>query len=102
MTVSSENTLVNIRFVCRQQKLKEEREAKRSQLDERHTYVLQIVADSLGLERSEVEDAILEGSQVRQLIISIYFFFKSPSQKTNVCDPVTVSEVLKLVWLARR
>lgn len=47
-----------------QQKLKEERDAKRAQLDERHNYILQTVADSLGLERSETEDAILEGNQV--------------------------------------
>lgn len=47
-----------------QQKLKEEREAKRQHLDERHIYILQTVADGLGLELSEVEDAILEGTQV--------------------------------------
>ena len=47
-----------------QQKLKEEREAKRSQLDERHNYILNTVADCLNLEHSEVEDAILEGTQV--------------------------------------
>jgi len=47
-----------------QQKLKEEREAKRQHLDDRHIYILQTVADSLGLELSEVEDAVLEGTQV--------------------------------------
>ena len=47
-----------------QQKLKEEREAKRNKLDDRHAYLLQTVADSLGMEKSEVEDAILEGNQV--------------------------------------
>lgn len=47
-----------------QQKLKEEREAKRAQLDGRHDYVLSIVASCVGLEKAEVEDAILEGSQV--------------------------------------
>ena len=50
--------------LCAQQKLKEEREAKRAQLDDRHGYLLVTVADSLGLDKSEVEDAILEGNQV--------------------------------------
>lgn len=46
------------------QKLKEEREAKRAQLDGRHDYILSIVASCLGLEKADVEDAILEGNQV--------------------------------------
>lgn len=46
------------------QKLKEEREAKRAQLDGRHDYILSIVASCLGLEKSDVEDATLEGKQV--------------------------------------
>ncbi|XP_074644897.1 dynein axonemal heavy chain 5-like [Tubulanus polymorphus] len=49
------------------QKLKEEREAKRAQLEHTHNYVLQTVADSLGIERSEVEDAILEGTQIETM-----------------------------------
>ena len=57
--------------LCWQQKLKEEREAKRSQLDERHNYILQTVADSLGLEYSEVEDAILEGTQVTSVLAPV-------------------------------
>ena len=50
---------------CRQQRLKEEKELKRGKLDSRHNHVLTIVADSLDLERPEVDDAILEGNQVR-------------------------------------
>ncbi|XP_049585235.1 dynein axonemal heavy chain 5 [Syngnathus scovelli] len=50
-----------------QQKLKEEREAKRAQLDGRHDYVLSIVASCLGLEKADVEDAILEGDQLDRM-----------------------------------
>ncbi|XP_076826555.1 dynein axonemal heavy chain 5 isoform X2 [Brachyhypopomus gauderio] len=50
-----------------QQKLKEEREAKRAQLDGRHDYVLSIVAACAGLEKVEVEDAVLEGAQVERM-----------------------------------
>ncbi|XP_029359358.1 dynein heavy chain 5, axonemal isoform X2 [Echeneis naucrates] len=50
-----------------QQKLKEEREAKRAQLDGRHDYILSIVASCLGLEKADVEDAILEGSQIDRM-----------------------------------
>ncbi|XP_067093621.1 dynein axonemal heavy chain 5 [Osmerus mordax] len=49
------------------QKLKEEREAKRAQLDGRHDYVLSIVASCLGVEKAEVEDAILEGAQIERM-----------------------------------
>jgi len=49
-----------------QERVGENREQKRSQLDERHDYILTIVADHLGLELSHVEDAVLEGSQVKQ------------------------------------
>ncbi|XP_040900389.1 dynein heavy chain 5, axonemal isoform X3 [Toxotes jaculatrix] len=50
-----------------QQKLKEEREAKRAQLDGRHDYILSIVASCLGLEKAEVEDAVLEGNQIDRM-----------------------------------
>uniref|UniRef100_A0A8C8C8Z2 Dynein, axonemal, heavy chain 5 n=1 Tax=Oncorhynchus tshawytscha TaxID=74940 RepID=A0A8C8C8Z2_ONCTS len=49
------------------QKLKEERETKRAQLDGRHDYVLSIVASCLGLEKADVEDAILEGTQIERM-----------------------------------
>ena len=47
-----------------QQRVREDREQKRAQLDERHEYIFTIVAEHLGLELAHVEDAILEGSQV--------------------------------------
>ncbi|XP_061445342.1 dynein axonemal heavy chain 5 isoform X6 [Rhineura floridana] len=47
-----------------EQKLKEEKEAKRAHLDGRHDYILSIVASCVDLEKAEVEDAILEGNQV--------------------------------------
>ncbi|XP_060937369.1 dynein axonemal heavy chain 5 isoform X1 [Limanda limanda] len=50
-----------------QQKLKEEREAKRAQLDGRHDYILSIVASCLGLEKADVEDSILEGNQIERM-----------------------------------
>uniref|UniRef100_A0A8C2G8A8 Dynein, axonemal, heavy chain 5 n=1 Tax=Cyprinus carpio TaxID=7962 RepID=A0A8C2G8A8_CYPCA len=54
-------------FLITQQKLKEEREAKRAQLDSRHDYVLSIVSSCMGLEKAEVEDAILEGTQIERI-----------------------------------
>lgn len=53
------------------QRLKEERELKRSQIDARHDYVLSTIAHSLGLEKSEVDEAILEGNQVMCQIYSL-------------------------------
>ncbi|KAG9276172.1 dynein heavy chain 5, axonemal [Astyanax mexicanus] len=50
-----------------QQKLKEERETKRAQLDGRHDYVLSIVASCTGLEKAEVEESILEGNQIERM-----------------------------------
>ncbi|CAI9737796.1 Hypothetical predicted protein [Octopus vulgaris] len=47
----------------KQQKLKEERESKRKQLDDRHWYILQTVADCLQLDKLDVEESILEGTQ---------------------------------------
>ena len=54
--------------------MKEEKEAKRNHLDERHKYLLVTVADCLGLDYSEVEDAILDGTQVCALVVIIGSF----------------------------
>ncbi|XP_017684619.1 PREDICTED: dynein heavy chain 5, axonemal isoform X3 [Lepidothrix coronata] len=50
-----------------QQKLKEEREAKRARLDGRHDYLLDIVASCVNLDKAEVEDAILDGDQIEHI-----------------------------------
>ena len=54
-------------LLFKQAKLKEEREAKRNSLDDRHAHLFQIVADRLGLDKNEVEDFVLEGNQVNML-----------------------------------
>ncbi|CAH1269411.1 DNAH5 [Branchiostoma lanceolatum] len=77
----------------KQQKLKEEREAKRAMLDARHDYVLETVSRSLNIEKTEVEDAILEGTQIERmdqffaqdgLLHLVFFYQESDSDK----DPV--------------
>ncbi|XP_051812950.1 dynein axonemal heavy chain 5 [Acanthochromis polyacanthus] len=71
-----------------QQKLKEEREAKRAQLDGRHDYILSIVASCLGLEKADVEDAILDGHQIDRMeqffvangLPHLMFFYQATEQ----------------------
>ena len=47
-----------------QQKLKEEKEVKRATLDSRHQFLFSTVATKLCIPENEVEDFILEGTQV--------------------------------------
>uniref|UniRef100_A0A2K6PWZ9 Dynein axonemal heavy chain 5 n=1 Tax=Rhinopithecus roxellana TaxID=61622 RepID=A0A2K6PWZ9_RHIRO len=49
------------------QRLKEEKEAKRALLDGRHNYLFAIVASCLDLNKTEVEDAVLEGAQIERI-----------------------------------
>uniref|UniRef100_A0A8D1J055 AAA+ ATPase domain-containing protein n=1 Tax=Sus scrofa TaxID=9823 RepID=A0A8D1J055_PIG len=49
------------------QRLKEEKEAKRACLDGRHDYLFGIVASCVDLNKTEVEDAILEGNQIERI-----------------------------------
>ena len=58
------NSTILIILSFSQQKLKEEKEAKRAQLDGRHQFIIEATAGSLSLDVAEVEDAILEGNNV--------------------------------------
>ena len=59
-----------------QQKKKEEREAKRQRLDGRYEYTMQLVADCVGCERADVEDAVLDGDQVRDDVAQPVFNYQ--------------------------
>ena len=50
-----------------QQKQKEEKEAKRATLDSRHQFLFSTVATKLCIPENEVEDFILEGTQVNYI-----------------------------------
>uniref|UniRef100_A0A2K6MIB6 Dynein axonemal heavy chain 5 n=1 Tax=Rhinopithecus bieti TaxID=61621 RepID=A0A2K6MIB6_RHIBE len=56
------------------QRLKEEKEAKRALLDGRHNYLFAIVASCLDLNKTEVEDAVLEGAQVGCLRHLMFYY----------------------------
>ncbi|CAC5424902.1 unnamed protein product [Mytilus coruscus] len=81
------------------QKLKEERESKRARLDERHYYILTTVADGLGLEVTEVEDAILEGSQIDMMdqflngnkdLGQLLFYYQEPEEPKEPLEQIRV------------
>lgn len=57
-------------FLLLQQKLKEERDAKRVTLDTRHQHIFSTVATKLQMEETEVEDFILDGDQVSTAILA--------------------------------
>ncbi|XP_030831333.1 dynein heavy chain 5, axonemal isoform X2 [Strongylocentrotus purpuratus] len=77
----------------KQQKLKEEREAKRARIEVRHEFVMDAVADSLHLEKSDVEDAILEGNNIEKMnkffdsetgvSTHLMFFYQEPDTGEN-------------------
>ena len=59
-----------------QLRLKEHRETQRSRLDQKHRYVLSLVAAHLQLEQTTVEDFLLDGDQVDHL--SVFFEADGP------------------------
>ncbi|CAF0880138.1 unnamed protein product [Rotaria sordida] len=69
-----------------QQRLREEREGKRSTLDERHRHLFDIIATRLGIERSEVEDNVIDSHNFHlmdQFFINdgsqyLVFFYQEP------------------------
>ncbi len=50
-----------------QLKLKEDREAKRATMDQRHHYLFSSLGAKLGMEESQVEDYMLDGDQVHKM-----------------------------------
>lgn len=48
-----------------QQKVREEREAKRATMDSRHDFILSTVSDRLGMKQDDAEEFMLDGDQVR-------------------------------------
>lgn len=66
-------------FKEKQQRLKDEREAKKAQLDGRHEYLIGCIADALNIEFTEVVDFIIEGDQIYR----VTNFFQ-PNGKSNL------------------
>lgn len=54
-----------------QMRAREEREAKRSKMDGRHEFILSTVADNLDMTIEEVEDFMLEGTQVSYSLLRL-------------------------------
>ncbi len=50
-----------------QQKAREEREAKRATMDQRHQYLFSSLGAKLGMDESQVEVYMLDGDQVEQM-----------------------------------
>ncbi|XP_034031153.1 dynein heavy chain 5, axonemal [Thalassophryne amazonica] len=75
-----------------EQKVKEDREAKRARLDGRHDYILSTVGFCLGLEKAHVEEAILEGNQIDRMeqffvtegLPHLMFFYQDVLQTESV------------------
>lgn len=59
-----------------QLRVKEHHEVQRSKLDQKHRYVMSLVAAHLQLEQAAVEDYLLDGDQVDQL--SAFFEASGP------------------------
>ena len=52
-------------YLVLQQKVREEREARRATMDGRHDFILSTVADRLGMKQDDAEEFMLDGDQVR-------------------------------------
>ncbi|CAF0723345.1 unnamed protein product [Didymodactylos carnosus] len=74
-----------------QARAREEREGKRSHLDERHHHLFDILATRLGIERHEVEDSILDSPNFSLMDLFfidggnqyLVFFYQSDHSNTN-------------------
>ncbi|XP_071957897.1 dynein axonemal heavy chain 5-like isoform X2 [Antedon mediterranea] len=82
-----------------EQKLKEEREAKRALLDERHAFIMDSLASCLRLENSEVEDTILEGNNIEKMNTffkedaspHLMFFYQEMEQVSEQADQLRLT-----------
>ncbi|CAF4427535.1 unnamed protein product, partial [Adineta steineri] len=59
------------------QRLRDEREQKRATLDERHRYLFDIIATRLGIDKSEVEENVLDSNNFQ---LMDQFFVENGSQ----------------------
>ena len=52
-----------------QQRMREERDAKRATMDGRHDFILSTVAERLGMKQDDVEEFMLDDDQVSGLVL---------------------------------
>ncbi|CAF0837526.1 unnamed protein product [Adineta steineri] len=71
------NTITRENITDIQQRLRDEREQKRATLDERHRYLFDIIATRLGIDKSEVEENVLDSNNFQ---LMDQFFVENGSQ----------------------
>lgn len=84
-----------------QQKAREELEAKRARLDGRHGYLFSTVADKLAIEVEQIENFMLEGDQVSQLLATpllfVYMWGRSSSARVDNINYISYYQFDRLI-----